>query len=398
LLYEPERHEPLVPDPWNEAAARGWVERFAKDAQRSFSRTGLWAPHPRDLERGDPREPSTTIYDGAAGVIWALDHLARKGVAICSIDFVSLFDDLAARNLEQVEPKGHGVEGLLIGRSGILLLRYRLAPDRATADAIAASIAANAGHPSLEMLWGSPGTMHVALTMQEWTGEERWAELFRADADTLLRTFLPAREVPCRIWTQELWGRTQRMTGAGHGFAGNARALIRGRALLPRQTWAQCADDIVETTRATALCEGAQANWPPLLEPTPHKLLVQWCHGAPGIVTSLASLPDPRLNDLLVAAGELTWTAGPLTKGAGLCHGTAGNGYTFLKLFKRTHDERWLDRARAFAMHAIAQSDAMTCEYHQRRYSLWTGDAGVACYLASCIAGDDALPNLDPEP
>jgi len=112
-------------------------------------------------------------------------------------------------------------------------------------------------------------------------------------------------------------------------------------------------------------------------------------------VTSLSHLPDPRLDDLLVAGGELTWAAGPLTKGAGLCHGTAGNGYAFLKLFKRTNDRRWLDRARAFAMHAIAQSDKMANEYTQRRYSLWTGDAGVACFVASCIAGNDALPNLD---
>jgi hypothetical protein len=26
----------------------------------------------------------------------------------------------------------------------------------------------------------------------------------------------------------------------------------------------------------------------------------------------------------------VTWRAGPLTKGAGLCHGTGGNGYAFL--------------------------------------------------------------------
>ena len=62
------------------------------------------------------------------------------------------------------------------------------------ADALAAGIAANTGHPSLELLWGSPATMHAALTMHEWTGEARWAELFRADADALWRAFLPADE------------------------------------------------------------------------------------------------------------------------------------------------------------------------------------------------------------
>jgi hypothetical protein len=47
-------------------------------------------------------------------------------------------------------------------------------------------------------------------------------------------------------------------------------------------------------------------------------------------------------------------------------------------------------------MHAIAQSDRLAVEHGRRRYSLWTGDAGLACYLWSCIAGEAALPNLDP--
>jgi lantibiotic modifying enzyme len=62
---------------------------------------------------------------------------------------------------------------------------------------------------------------------------------------------------------------------------------------------------------------------------------------------------NDALTQVLLAGGELTWRAGPLVKGAGLCHGTAGNGYAFLKLFARTGDERWLERARRFAMHAI---------------------------------------------
>ena len=406
MLFDPKRHEPLVSAPWDEVAARAWIARYVDDAQRTFSPAQLWPMHPLDAGDDDPNVPFPMIYFGAAGVIWALDHLTRHGAAAQTTDFVPTLDDLAARNLALVEPWGHGVEGLLMGRSGILLLQYRLAMNRAAVaasnDAIAASIAkavvANAGHPSLELLWGSPSTMHVALTMHEWTGEARWAELFRADADALWRTYLPAEEALCRAWTQDLYGRKERIIGAGHGFAGNASALIRGRALLPGDTWTHWADGIVETAHATALRDGPLANWPPEFKPhgKPPKILVQWCHGAPGIVTSLAGLPDSRLDDLLVAAGELTWTAGPLTKGAGLCHGTAGNGYALLKLFRRTGEQRWLDRARAFAMHAIAQSDRMAERHGRRRHSLWTGDPGVACYLWSCITGDDALPNLDP--
>ena len=402
MLFEPERHEPLVAATWDEAAARAWIAHYADDAQSAFSPEQLWPAHPLDLEDEDPNVPFPMIYMGAAGVIWALDGLARDGAVAPLADLLPVVEKLEGLDINMVEPWGHGVEGLFMGRSGILLLHYRMAADRATAnaiaDAIAASVANNASHPSLEMLWGSPSTMHAALTMHEWTGEARWAELFRADADALSHSFLPAPDAPCRIWTQDLYGRKVKYIGAGHGFAGNASALIRGRALMPAEDWTRWADGIVETTQVTALRDGSLANWPPELKihETSPKKLVQWCHGAPGMVMSLARLPDPRLDELLIAAGELTWAAGPLAKGAGLCHGTAGNGYAFLKLFRRTGDPRWLDRARAFATHAMAQSDRMTERYRRRRHSLWTGDPGVACYVWSCIAGDDALPNLDP--
>jgi len=96
--------------------------------------------------------------------------------------------------------------------------------------------------------------------------------------------------------------------------------------------------------------------------------------------------------ELAVAGGELTWQAGPLRKGANLCHGTAGNGYAFLALHQTTGDERWLRRARAFAMHAAAQVERGRADHGRGRYTLWTGDLGTAVYLADCIDGRGKLP------
>src|SRR5262249_19137041 len=86
---------------------------------------------------------------------------------------------------------------------------------------------------------------------------------------------------------------------------------------------------IGQTIEATALHDRLYANWPQSVGvPRPGRtaLLVQHCHGAPGIVNCLADFPDSGIDDLLTAAGGLTWTAGPLRKGPNLCHGTAGNG------------------------------------------------------------------------
>jgi len=145
---------------------------------------------------------------------------------------------------------------------------------------------------------------------------------------------------------------------------------------------------VIETLERTALREGKLVNWPPVVGDASSKLRVQWCHGAPGIVCALAGAPAQRdLDAILIAAGELTWEAGPLRKGGGLCHGTAGNGWAFLKLHKRTRDRKWLERARRFAMHALEQRSG--------EHGLFEGDLGVALYLRACIEVDDRWPLLD---
>ena len=195
------------------------------------------------------------------------------------------------------------------------------------------------------------------------------------------------------FWTQHLPGSSRQILGAAHGLAGVVAALARrpGLELVPRTTAA---------LSATAIREGDQANWPPALgrplEDDSGAIRTQWCHGAPGIVASTAALPgDDELDALLLAGGELTWAAGPLRKGANLCHGTAGNGFALLKLLARTGDERWLQRARAFGMHAANQVAEARQRDRRGRYSLWTGDIGTAMYLQQCLAATAEMPLLD---
>ncbi len=43
-------------------------------------------------------------------------------------------------------------------------------------------------------------------------------------------------------------------------------------------------------------------------------------------------------------------------------------------------------------MHAAAQVERARAQYGRGRYSLWTGDLGVALYLANYIDGAGKLP------
>lgn len=394
-LFEPDRHEGLAAPRWDEAAARRAIGAIVSDTEERFSPRELWPAHPLDYESAPPSEPYTDLYLGAAGVIFALDVLARRGFAESTARFATVAAELEERNRRELEAGGWGSESYLGGRSGVLLTRYRVAPSHEVADQLAEAIAANTHHPTRELMWGAPGTMHAALEMNDRTGEERWAELYRLGVRALAASL--EQRVDRALWIQEIWGRRLAMLGAAHGYAGNAGAIVRGLSLLPRAERSAWIDRITQTTLATATREGGFANWPDLVGPGRRPFLLQWCHGAPGFITSLASLDDRRLDETLLAAGELVWMAGPLRKGPGLCHGTGGNGYAFLKLFERTGDARWLERARAFAMHAIGQSEAHAARYAMRRYSLYTGDPGLAIYLLRCIEGAAGWPGLDPE-
>jgi hypothetical protein len=240
--------------------------------------------------------------------------------------------------------------------------------------------------------------MLASLWLYEWTGHDIWAERFRRDAGLLWDSLEFVEEAGCHLWVQHLYGHDAPHLGAVHGFAGNAFAVNRGWHLLSDPERSGWAGRLAESVRRTALLEDDCATWPQSFgqhRPGRTALLVQHCHGAPGIVNCFAGFPGHGIDDLLISAGELIWQAGPPRKGPGLCHGTAGNGFAFLKLLRRTSERRWLDRARGFAMHAIEQHRRDAEKYGQRRYPLWTGDPGLAVYLSNCIAGTDHFPTMD---
>jgi hypothetical protein len=392
VLYDRERHEPLAELEWSESRARNAIVVTCRDVEAAFAADRLWPMHPDDYEPGTPADGILRgLYLGAAGVLHALGRLAEQDLCSPKIDGGAIVEGLHEASLASPDEEGAG-SSLLVGSSGILLLMHRLAPSASVRDALADAIAANVRHPSNELLLGAPGTMLAARAMYDRTGEDRFARLWCASACELL-----ARQEPDGLWTQDLYGERLRFIGAGHGFAGNVRALFAAPEWLdaPAEVEARA----IATARAFAIIEGSLASWPTLDidSRTGAPPRVQWCHGAPGVITSLAHLGerDDAHGALLDAAGELVWRAGPPTRNAGLCHGTAGNGFAFLALFSRTGEERWLERARAFSTHAIAQAPRLRAATGQGRYTLFTGDLGAALLAAACLNGNSAFPGID---
>ena len=379
MLYTPESHEQIESRAWDPDVALATIREIVADCEASFD-SPYWPVHPRD---DDGTGPYTTLYEGPSGVIYALDLLAGRGLVDTTRDYVPVLEQLVElyRAKPEFEEWNHP-PSLLSGETGILLALYRLAPSPQIADRIAELVAANVADSHLEFMWGSPGTMLASRAIDR-------PDLWRASADHLRDAWEDSD-----LWTQDLYGRQEQYLGPAHGFAGCVLAL----ADEPSEELDRRAGNAF---RRYAVQEDGLANWPAGaggdLVTRQKDIRMQWCHGAPGMVASLAQIApaDDEHERLLLAGGELTWHAGPLTKGANLCHGTAGNGLAFLKLFRRTGDELWLERARAFAMHAVAQVERERRALGRGHYSLWTGDPGTALYLALCLDGTATLPGLD---
>jgi len=399
MLFDQARHEAIELISWDAQRVRDTIARIVDDTSAAFTPDTLWPAHPLDRGDADSATALTPLYFGATGVIWALHYLDALGAARTHTRWPEQLDPIRLRNRAWLAAADVEADAsFLMGELPILMLQYVQTPTPVLEARLTELIAGNIDHPARELMWGAPGTLLAACFLFELTRNERWATLFRDTAAHLWRQLQWSDKHGCHFWTQDLYGKRVTYLDGVHGFVATASPLIRGRHLLDAEDWSRWQEAIENSVRRTATWEDGKVNWRAQLDSTitsNDRLLMQFCHGAPGFVICLASLPNTTLDDLLIAAGEAVWEAGLVAKGASLCHGTAGNGYTFLALYHRTKDAIWLERARAFAMHSIRQFEADAARYGQLRYSLWTGDLGVAVYLLDCLRGSPAFPTLD---
>ena len=368
MLYDPGAFEPLTEEPWDAARVHDAIAAIVADAEAAFDPDALWPAH--EWDGWQAALPLKNLYVGAAGVVFALDQLLHRGLAETRLELSAV----ALRALERwrAEPDYMADEALpeppesalLTGETGILLVACRLG--QPLHDELRNRIRANLANEAEDLMWGTPGTLLAAAAMG-------WDDLARESADALA-----ARRAEDGLWTQRLWGAYFQGLGTVHGLAGNVRALLEVDDPRNGQLRAESAAALARA----ATREDGFANWS-----SEGKL--QWCVGAPGVVSAARDYLD---EELLLAGAELVWQVGPPggEKGHGICHGTSGNGFALLAAFERTQDELWLERARRFAVHALAQAADLP-----GRYSLFTGGVGTALFAAACLDADAQYPVLE---
>jgi hypothetical protein len=378
---------------------------FARDKPENLNEHPISHEVPAELTAiyDAVREPSPwryTMYNGELGSLWSYKYLCEKLQLKIDVDLEKKSDHLHKYFLANSTPNYEG--GLFFGLSGILLFKFLLNPSPSIADELFTLTQQYAHLKSNELFWGESAYALCCLHMFEKSNQARWLDLYQDIVKSMINKLetIPGKDY--KIWQQFLDGVYVYHLGAAHGYVGNVHAILASQHVLPEfKLRDQMFDNTIKLLNDTALESPGCCNWDQSIgEPRLNRTakLVQWCHGAPGIVTSLAGYKkaDESFEKTLVKASDMVWQAGPLDKSVGgICHGTAGNGYTFLFMYQRTGDEIWLERAKQFASAAIFSSQQTRQQVGQYKHKYWVGDLGTAVYVADCMLKNTGILTLD---
>ena len=100
MLYEPAQFEPLIDELWDPARIVNAIATIVADVDAAFDPDALWPAH--EWDGWEEPLPMKNLYVGAAGVIWALDALRRRGHAETSLDLAGAA--LRSLELDRAEP------------------------------------------------------------------------------------------------------------------------------------------------------------------------------------------------------------------------------------------------------------------------------------------------------
>ena len=377
---------------------RGRIREIVADADGAFAADGLWPAD--DWDAWQTPTPLKALYVGAAGVVWALDALRRRGHAESRLDLADAARRDARRPGASEPDLMRGTElpdparaGLFSGQSGILAVAWRLAPDERLADELHERVLENVDNEAIEVMWGSPGTMLAARAMFDWTGEERWAEAWRTSAARLLERARRGRPLGRSGSTAAPPAGSARRTASSATCSRCSAAATcstpRRRTTLERDTAAVLAPHGCRRGRSRQLAQLGRP-W------SSSGRARSGCSGA--AARRASSRPRRRTSTRICCSPPRRRSGGPVRtapeKGAGICHGTAGNGYALLKVV-RAHAGRGLARARAALRRARPRAGARHARARAAATRSGRATSASPLYAADCLDARPRYPIME---
>jgi lantibiotic modifying enzyme len=271
------------------------------------------------------KNPSTAaLYGGLTGLGWAVAYLRESLPDLDSEDILTEIDDGLLSHLEEAHWSGdYDLISGLVGYAVYALERLPSPAGAACIERVIDHLEQTAEHRAEGLTW---------WTNPKWLPDE----------------------------TRERWPRGYYNLGLAHGVPGVIAVLAQICAAGARVDQARpLLDGAVRWLLANQNSDGF-AHWIDA-DPAHKPARLAWCYGDPGVAAALLGAAS--------AVNELAWEREALAialraarrppeqsgvKDAGLCHGAAGLGHLFNRMYQATGDSRLAEAARDWFQRALA--------------------------------------------
>ncbi|XP_044738682.1 lanC-like protein 3 [Chrysoperla carnea] len=376
----------------NKDEIKRWIIKTIEDIQKNFP------PVDRNGNGG--------LYVGTAGIAYALYYLSKSTIFTPKETQLLLSD--AERYINSALKFAKGRENLisekssfLLGNAGVYAMAAAIKKTSSDCENYVSKFAEAAENckpqnflrcGSDELFVGRAGYICIAL----WLAKEIRSEVLSLQQLTLLCEVIVksgqdyAKAHHSKVPLMYAYYNTEYI-GAAHGLSSILFMLMSVPRFL--ETHPQETELIQKSVDFLLESQLPNGNFPCVVEQKPIPAgrsaddeLVHWCHGAPGVIYTLAKAyvvwKDDKYLQACKKCGECVWETGLLRKGPGICHGVAGNGYVFLLLYRLTNDLKYLYRAVQFSEFMKSELFNKQARTPDSPYSLFEGYAGTICFLA----------------
>lgn len=246
-----------------------------------------------------------------------------------------------------------------------------------------------------EILYGRAGYLYSLLFVDKYYGPVIPVEHFRKVIYCIIKSgWKKSKNKNHKAVLYYEW-HNKNYFGAAHGVAGILHALLCANEMLSEDE-----RNIIIPNTLKWLSEQKYSSGNFISSENSNKdRLVQWCHGSPGFVHLFLRAYKVYGHKWLMrdamTAGDVVWERGLISKGYSICHGVAGNAYSFLALYNATKKQKYLYRAACFA-DWCTQYPKYQGLAPDRPYSLYEGIAGISYFLTDILDPENsAFPGYD---
>jgi hypothetical protein len=319
----------------------------------------------RRFEWIERSEYSPDLYAGAAGIGLFLAELARATGEERYADAARG----AARWLSgPAWGRGRAQHGFHSGEAGVAFFFLRLAelldaPGYVAAADMRLRRLQGAASPTIDLMYGTAGTILGLLAMHAVTGDTQFLAEGRTLGDQLVRKALAEKASHGCYWeiaSSAPGGPIIPHLGLLHGVAGVGLSLAYLGCVTGDEYYVDTAQDAAELLLAQAVAcstHGAVNDkqneeelliWPGHVDDTA-KGLQAHCHGAGGIGQFFlwldALVPDQRYGEAAKSAAYAIAARRATETRSGICHGVSGTGHFMLDCYQRFGGSQWLAHA-----------------------------------------------------